>query len=98
VGSDSRPQARTAQGRRRHHVQHQPLQAELRKQDRTADLPHPGLMPAFWKRKRGRAGPTADLREIIEHFNKAAEDEENFSSTIDPRIYHVRLILDYFGD
>src|SRR5437879_12191492 len=40
----------------------------------------------------------AELREIIEHFNKAAEDEENFSSTIDPRIYHVRLILDYFGD
>ena len=38
------------------------------------------------------------LREIIDHFNEAAADEENFPSTIDPRIYHVQLILDYFGD
>ena len=37
-------------------------------------------------------------REIIEHFNQAAADEEHFPSTIDPRIYHVQLILDYFGD
>jgi ubiquinone/menaquinone biosynthesis C-methylase UbiE len=36
-------------------------------------------------------------REIIEHFNQAAADEEHFPSTIDPRIYHVQLILDYFG-
>ncbi len=37
-------------------------------------------------------------REIVEHFNAAAADEEHFPSTIDPRIYHVQLILDYFGD
>ena len=37
------------------------------------------------------------LQEIIRHFNEAAADEENFPSTIDPRIYHVRLILEYFG-
>ncbi|MGA2214952.1 MAG: class I SAM-dependent methyltransferase [Bryobacteraceae bacterium] len=38
------------------------------------------------------------LSEIIRHFNAAAADEENFPSTIDPRIYHVQLILEYFGD
>lgn len=58
-------------------------------------------MPPFWKRLFGagaeQAAP-ADLREIIEHFNAAAADEENFPSTIDPRIYHVQLILEHFGD
>ena len=50
----------------------------------------------FWKRS---AKPAAvPLREIVQHFNEAAADEENFPSTIDPRIYHVQLILDYFGD
>ena len=38
------------------------------------------------------------LSEIVRHFNQAASDEEHFPSTIDPRIYHVRLILEYFGD
>jgi ubiquinone/menaquinone biosynthesis C-methylase UbiE len=38
------------------------------------------------------------LHEIVQHFNEAAADEENFPSTIDPRIYHVQLILEYFGD
>lgn len=40
----------------------------------------------------------AGLQEIIQHFNAAAADEENFPSTIDPRIYHVQLILEWFGD
>jgi len=57
-------------------------------------------MAAFWKRwlRRPARVTPADLREIIEHFNEAAADEENFPSTIDPRIYHVHLILDHFGD
>ncbi len=42
--------------------------------------------------------PAVSLREIIQHFNEAAADEENFPSTIDPRIYHVQLILEYLGD
>lgn len=50
----------------------------------------------FWKRSSKPA--TIPLREIIQHFNEAAGDEENFPSTIDPRIYHVQLILHYFGD
>lgn len=38
------------------------------------------------------------MRHIIEHFNQAAADEEHFPSTIDPRIYHVQLILEHFGE
>ena len=45
--------------------------------------------------RRPFATPTA---KIARHFNKAAEDEEHFPSTIDPRIYHVKLIMEYFGD
>lgn len=51
----------------------------------------------FWKRSSVKT-PAVPLREIIEHFNDAAADEENFPSTIDPRIYHVQLVLEYFGD
>jgi malonyl-CoA O-methyltransferase len=38
------------------------------------------------------------LPEIIRHFNAAAADEEHFPSTIDPRIYHVQLLMDHFDD
>ena len=42
---------------------------------------------------------TPDLRERIRaSFDEASKDEEHFPSTIDPRIYHVTLILDHFGD
>ncbi len=49
-------------------------------------------------RKSKPATPAVPLEEIIRHFNEAARDEENFPSTIDPRIYHVQLILECFGD
>ena len=42
--------------------------------------------------------PVTPLAEIVRHFNDAAGDEEHFPSTIDPRIYHVQLILEHFGD
>ena len=48
--------------------------------------------------KTGTHRNTAVTREIVQHFNEAAADEENFPSTIDPRIYHVQLILEYFGE
>jgi malonyl-CoA O-methyltransferase len=51
----------------------------------------------FWKRAVPKSA-AAPLTEIIQHFNEAAADEENFPETIDPRIYHVQLILEYFGD
>jgi ubiquinone/menaquinone biosynthesis C-methylase UbiE len=52
----------------------------------------------MWRRFRTKAAAPANLREIIDHFNEAAADEENFPSTIDPRIYHVQLLLEWFGD
>jgi ubiquinone/menaquinone biosynthesis C-methylase UbiE len=42
--------------------------------------------------------PAASSRDVIQFFNQAAADEEHYPSTIDPRIYHVQLILDHFGD
>jgi malonyl-CoA O-methyltransferase len=60
-------------------------------------------MASLWNRLFGRAPAqtvpaSVPLPEIIRHFNDAAGDEEHFPSTIDPRIYHVQLILEYFGD
>lgn len=53
----------------------------------------------FWRKPKPEDPSTViPLGEIREHFNEAAADEENFPSTIDPRIYHVQLILEYFGD
>jgi len=36
--------------------------------------------------------------EIRDFFNRAAADEEHFPTTIDPRIYHVKLLLGHMGD
>lgn len=42
---------------------------------------------------------TADLQQRIRRsFEESAGDEEHFPSTIDPRILHVRVILETFGD
>jgi len=50
----------------------------------------------FSKRKRNELTP--DLaQEIRRSFEDSAADEEHFPSTIDPRIYHVRVIVDHFG-
>ena len=43
--------------------------------------------------KRGR--PAITTEEIRAYFNRAAGDEEHYPSTIDPRIWHVRLILEH---
>jgi ubiquinone/menaquinone biosynthesis C-methylase UbiE len=52
----------------------------------------------WWDRFRKKPQLTADLRERIRRsFDESSADEEHFPSTIDPRIRHVRLILDYFG-
>src|SRR5579862_7071154 len=39
-----------------------------------------------------------NTREIREYFNRAAADEEHYPSTIDPRIFHVRLVLEHLGN
>ena len=42
---------------------------------------------------------TGELRARIQSsFDEAAGDEEHFPSTIDPRIYHVKLLAAHLGD
>lgn len=53
-------------------------------------------MAALWKRFLARSPAKPPIQEIVRHFNEAAADEQHFPSTIDPRIYHVQLILEYF--
>lgn len=48
-----------------------------------------------WFRRSPQGAP---LDEIRRSFNEAASDEEHFPSTIDPRIFHVQLILRYLGN
>jgi len=54
-----------------------------------------------WKRlfrRSPRARLTPELRARIQaSFDQAAGDEEHFPSTIDPRIYHVKLIGEHLG-
>src|SRR5215468_690404 len=54
-----------------------------------------------WKRLFGKTGAehlTPELRARIQSsFDEAAADEEHFPSTIDPRIYHVKLIREHLG-
>jgi len=54
-----------------------------------------------WKRlfpQSARAQLTPELRARIQSsFDDAAGDEEHFPSTIDPRIYHVKLIREHLG-
>ena len=55
-----------------------------------------------WKRFFSRpsaAQLTPELSARIQaSFDEAAADEEHFPSTIDPRIYHVKLIREHLGD
>ncbi|MBL8227292.1 MAG: methyltransferase domain-containing protein [Bryobacterales bacterium] len=51
-----------------------------------------------WIRQLWRGGSQVTLDQIRRSFDDAAADEEHFPSTIDPRIFHVKLIQDYFGD
>jgi ubiquinone/menaquinone biosynthesis C-methylase UbiE len=53
-----------------------------------------------WLRKLigGSRSREVPLGEIRRSFDEAASDEEHFPSTIDPRIYHVQLLLEAFGD
>src|SRR5215469_10727673 len=53
--------------------------------------------------RRGVAAPetrlTPEMRgRIRASFDRSAADEEHFPSTIDPRIYHVKLIGEHLGD
>jgi len=41
--------------------------------------------------------PAPSTLEIAQFFNEASRDDEHFPSTIDPRIYHVKLVLDHLA-
>lgn len=54
----------------------------------------------LWRRGRTCPTPTLtpELRARIQaSFDLAAQDEEHFPETIDPRIYHVKLIREHLG-
>lgn len=46
----------------------------------------------FFSRKR-----SASASEIRAFFNRAAADEDHYPSAIDPRIYHVKLVIEHIG-
>jgi ubiquinone/menaquinone biosynthesis C-methylase UbiE len=53
----------------------------------------------WFRRRQAPARLSPELRRRIRaSFEDAAADEEHFPSTIDPRIYHVQLLLEFFGD
>ena len=41
--------------------------------------------------------PLPSTSELAGFFNEAAQDEEHYPSTIDPRIYHVKLLQEHLG-
>lgn len=57
------------------------------------------FLEKIFRRKTNPQPLTPDLlREIRRSFEQSASDEEHFPSDIDPRILHVRLVLDTLGD
>ena len=54
------------------------------------------ILERLWKRRSPVR--TADPATIRAFFNEAASDEEHYPSTIDPRIWHVKLVLEHLGD
>lgn len=53
----------------------------------------------FLRLRRPAATLTPALaRQIRQSFDQSAGDERSFPSSIDPRIYHVKLVLDHLGD
>jgi ubiquinone/menaquinone biosynthesis C-methylase UbiE len=54
---------------------------------------------ALFGDRAAREKLTPELRERIRaSFDQAAADEEHFPSTIDPRIWHVKLIVEHLGE
>ncbi len=54
------------------------------------------LLEKLWPRRP--VVRTADAATIRAFFNEAAADEEHYPSTIDPRILHVKVVLEHLGD
>jgi ubiquinone/menaquinone biosynthesis C-methylase UbiE len=54
------------------------------------------LLDRLWPRRPPLR--SADPAAIRAFFNDAAADEEHYPSTIDPRILHVKVVLEHLGD
>lgn len=54
------------------------------------------LLDRLWPRRPPVR--TADPATIRAFFNQAAADEEHYPSTIDPRILHVKVVLEHLGN
>lgn len=52
------------------------------------------MVSRFFSRKRKAPAGASEIRAF---FNQAAANEEHYPSAIDPRIYHVKLVLDHIG-
>jgi malonyl-CoA O-methyltransferase len=52
----------------------------------------------FEKFRQAKPAPAPDLPAIRDYFNQAAANEEHYPSIIDPRILHVRRVLEHLGD
>jgi malonyl-CoA O-methyltransferase len=52
----------------------------------------------FLEKLRGKKAPRVSAAEIKAFFNRAADNEEHYPSEIDPRIWHVKLVLEYLGN
>ena len=52
------------------------------------------MVSRFFSRKRSAHASASEIRAF---FNQAAADEEHYPSAIDPRIYHVKLVLDHIA-
>ncbi|HYK58200.1 MAG TPA: class I SAM-dependent methyltransferase [Bryobacteraceae bacterium] len=52
------------------------------------------MVSRFFSRKRSAPASASEIRAF---FNQAAADEEHYPSAIDPRIYHVKLVLDHIA-
>jgi len=51
-----------------------------------------------FRRAPKQAASAPDPAAIRAFFNDAARDEEHYPTTIDPRILHVKIVLDHLGD
>lgn len=52
---------------------------------------------SWFERLFAKKPPAADLGEIRRSFEESAANEEHFPSSIDPRIYHVKLVVEHLG-
>ena len=56
-----------------------------------------GILDQFRRKTLAHAAQPVPPEEIRSFFNRAASDDEHYPTTIDPRIWHVKLVLENLG-